>query len=64
MKYPLAKSEWGWLILAVIMIIVMTGGFGLIAAWIFKDDTFILLSAVLGLLFIWGKIVIPFMDRI
>lgn len=64
MKYPLSKDEWKWFILGILMIAGMCIGFGFIISWIFKDDTFLLLSAVLGTIFIYAKLIMPFLERI
>ncbi len=64
MKQPLDKSEWKWVILAVIMVIAMCLVFGTIAFIITGQETFSIGSAILATLFIWVKIVMPIMDRI
>ena len=64
MKYPLAKSEWKWFILAVILIIVMCAGFGTIMFLITREETFLIGSAILAVLFIWVRLIIPVLDRI
>lgn len=64
MKYPLSRSEWIWFTLGIIMIAGMTVGFGLLFSWIMGDKSVIALSAILGLLFIYGKLIIPLLDRI
>lgn len=64
MKYPLSKSEWKWFILGILMIAGLCIGFGLIMYWIFKDDSLLILSAILGTMFIYGKLILPFLRRI
>lgn len=64
MKYPLSKNEWKWWFLALIVVTIMCAGFGTIMFLITGEETFLLGSAILGMLFIWTKLIMPILDRI
>ena len=64
MKHPLDKSEWKWFILIIIMIIIMCVGFGTIMFLITREETFLIGSAILAIIFIWGRLIMPLVGRI
>lgn len=64
MKYPLAKSEWKWFFIGIIVITIMCLTFGTILFLITGEETFLVGSTILGVFFIWIKLIVPVLDRI